>query len=101
MERRSFTIFPRSFPCPNRRRSTTRWHRKVVDLPFRRASGPGWSNPEFAAIAKALHQSAGLIFPANRRESAEAGMRRAMAAACLSDPHDLRDAVATPGETRD
>ena len=72
----------------------------VERAPYR-SSSVEWSNPEFEAIAKALHRSAGLIFPANRRESAEAGMRRAMAAGCLSDPRDLRQAVASAGETRD
>src|SRR5687768_9314442 len=78
-----------------------RWPRPVVERASYRASSAEWSHPEFEAIAKALHRSAGLIFPANRRESAEAGMRRAMAAGCLSDPHDLRQAVASAGETRD
>ena len=78
-----------------------RWPRPVVERASSRALAGGWSNPEFEEIAKALHRSAGLIFPANRRESAEAGMRRTMAAACLSDPRDLRQAVASAGETRD
>lgn len=73
----------------------------MVERASYRASSAEWSNPEFEAIAKALHRSAGLVFPANRRESAEAGMRRAMAAGCLSDPRDLRQAVAGAGETRD
>ena len=60
-----------------------------------------WSHPEFALIARDLHQTAGLVFPPNRRESAEAGMRRAMAAGCLSDPRDLRRAVAAAGDIRD
>ena len=60
-----------------------------------------WSHPEFAAIAKGLQDTAGLVFPPNRRESAEAGMRRAMAATCISDPRDLRRAVDAAGETRD
>ncbi len=60
-----------------------------------------WTQPEFAAIAIALNETAGLVFPANRRESAESGMRRAMAAACISDPTELRRAIRAAGEVRD
>src|SRR5689334_2406182 len=63
---------------------------------------PGtWSHPEFAIIASELHTAAGLVFPPNRRESAEAGMRRAMASSGLSDPRDLRHAVASRDEVRE
>ena len=60
-----------------------------------------WTQPEFAAIAAALHETAGLVFPPNRRESAESGMRRAMAAACISDPTELLLAIRAAGEVRD
>ena len=60
-----------------------------------------WTQPEFEAIAVALNETAGLVFPANRRESAESGMRRAMAAACISDPAELRRAIRAAGEVRD
>jgi len=60
-----------------------------------------WTHPEFAAIALALHETTGLVFPPNRRESAEAGMRRAMAAACISDPTELLRAIRAAGEVRD
>lgn len=60
-----------------------------------------WTQPEFEAIAIALNETAGLVFPANRRESAEAGMRRAMAAACISDPAEMRRAIKAAGEVRD
>lgn len=60
-----------------------------------------WTHPEFQAIAVALHETTGLIFPPNRRESAESGMRRAMAAACISDPTDLLRAIRAAGEVRD
>ena len=60
-----------------------------------------WTQPEFAAIADALQQTTGLVFPPNRRESAETGMRRAMSAACVSDPNDLLRAVIAAGEIRD
>jgi len=60
-----------------------------------------WTHPEFAAIALALHETTGLVFPPNRRESAESGMRRAMAAACISDPTDLLRAIRAAGEVRD
>jgi chemotaxis protein methyltransferase CheR len=60
-----------------------------------------WTQPEFEAIAIALNETAGLLFPANRRESAESGMRRAMAAACISDPAELRRAIRAAGEVRD
>ena len=60
-----------------------------------------WTQPEFEAIAVALNETAGLVFPPNRRESAESGMRRAMAAACISDPTELRLAIRAAGEVRD
>ncbi len=60
-----------------------------------------WTQPEFAAIALALHETTGLVFPPNRRESAESGMRRAMAAACISDPTELLRAIRAAGEVRD
>ncbi|MGI8401941.1 MAG: CheR family methyltransferase [Gemmatimonadaceae bacterium] len=60
-----------------------------------------WTQPEFEAIAIALNETAGLVFPPNRRESAESGMRRAMAAACISDPGELRHAIRAAGEVRD
>ena len=60
-----------------------------------------WTQPEFESIAVALNETAGLVFPANRRESAESGMRRAMAAACISDPAELRRAIRAAGEVRD
>jgi len=60
-----------------------------------------WTQPEFEAIAIALNETAGLVFPANRRESAESGMRRAMAAACISDPAEMRRAIRAAGEVRD
>jgi chemotaxis protein methyltransferase CheR len=60
-----------------------------------------WTQPAFEAIAVALNETAGLVFPANRRESAESGMRRAMAAACISDPVELQRAIRAAGEVRD
>lgn len=60
-----------------------------------------WTQPEFAALALALHETAGLVFPPNRRDSAESGMRRAMAAACISDPTELLRAIRAAGEIRD
>jgi chemotaxis protein methyltransferase CheR len=60
-----------------------------------------WTHPDFAAIALALHETTGLVFPPNRRESAESGMRRAMAAACISDPTELLRAIRAAGEVRD
>lgn len=60
-----------------------------------------WTHPVFQAIAVALHETTGLIFPPNRRESAESGMRRAMAAACISDPTELLRAIRAAGEVRD
>ena len=73
----------------------------MADRPRAGRHGADWSHPEFAAIAKGLQETAGLVFPPNRRESAEAGMRRAMVATCISDPRDLRRAVDATGETRD
>ena len=60
-----------------------------------------WSQPGFAAIALALTETTGLVFPSNRRESAEAGIRRAMTAACISDPAELLRAIRAAGEIRD
>lgn len=56
-------------------------------------ASPEWTYPDFARIAAYLHREAGLVFPANRRSTAEAGMRRAMARAGLRDPGALRTAV--------
>jgi chemotaxis protein methyltransferase CheR len=66
-----------------------------------RPHGGEWTNPVFAAIALVLTEAAGLAFPPNRRDSAESGMRRAMAAACVSDPSDLLRAIRAAGEIRD
>ncbi len=60
-----------------------------------------WTQPGFAAIALALTETTGLVFPSNRRESAEAGIRRAMTAACISDPAELLRAIRAAGEIRD
>jgi len=60
-----------------------------------------WSQPGFAAIALALTETTGLVFPSNRRESAESGIRRAMTAACISDPAELLRAIRAAGEIRD
>ncbi|MEO6528251.1 MAG: CheR family methyltransferase [Gemmatimonadaceae bacterium] len=61
----------------------------------------GWTDPAFARIAEAVYLVAGLVFPPNRQPSAESGMRRAMAALHVVDPHALARAVEQPGEARD
>lgn len=73
----------------------------MVEQTRRRAHLAEWTQPEFAAIALALNETTGLVFPSNRRESAESGMRRAMAAACISDPTELLHAIRAAGEVRD
>ena len=59
-----------------------------------------WATPDLAAVARVLQDTTGLIFPPNRREPAEAGMRRAMAHLGV-DAFDLRRAIAVPGIARD
>ncbi|MEO7823376.1 MAG: CheR family methyltransferase [Gemmatimonadaceae bacterium] len=73
----------------------------MAERPRIRPHGGEWTQPEFAEISLALHETTGLVFPANRRESAESGMRRAMVAACISDPADLLRAIRAAGEIRD
>jgi chemotaxis protein methyltransferase CheR len=55
---------------------------------------------DFAAIAAVLQETTGLVFPPNRRQPAQAGMRRAMNQLGL-DAIDLRHAIAAPGHARD
>jgi chemotaxis protein methyltransferase CheR len=59
-----------------------------------------WARPELAAIARVLQETTGLVFPPNRREPAEAGIRRAMHQLGM-DASELRAAIATPGDARD
>jgi chemotaxis protein methyltransferase CheR len=59
-----------------------------------------WDDPELAAVARVLQETTGLVFPPNRREPAEAGMRRAMTQLGF-DAFDLRRAIAVPGDARD
>src|SRR5688572_2242118 len=101
MARRSSTTSPLSFRSPSPAPSTTRWRPRVPERPRVQVARDDWSHPEFAAIARTLHETVGLVFPANRRQSAEAGMRRTMSSACISDPQDLRRAVVATGETRE
>jgi chemotaxis protein methyltransferase CheR len=61
----------------------------------------GFTDPSFARLAELAHLLAGLVFPPNRQPSAEAGMRRAMAALRISDPAALLRATEAPGEARD
>jgi chemotaxis protein methyltransferase CheR len=61
----------------------------------------GFSDPAFARLAELAHLLAGLVFPPNRQPSAEAGMRRAMAALRISDPAKLLRAAEAPGAVRD
>ena len=60
-----------------------------------------WSDPAFARIAAVVHLVAGLTFPENRRASAEASMRRAIAATGVPDATALATAAERPGEARD
>jgi chemotaxis protein methyltransferase CheR len=50
-----------------------------------------WSDPGLEAVAGLLAERTGLVFPPARRDSAEAGIRRAMNRAGLSDPARYRD----------
>jgi chemotaxis protein methyltransferase CheR len=61
----------------------------------------GFTDPSFARLAELAHLLAGLVFPPNRQPSAEAGMRRAMAALRISDPAELLRAAEAPGPARD
>jgi chemotaxis protein methyltransferase CheR len=79
---------------------TQRWLKAVAEPRGTAVHAGDWSQPQFAAIATMLHEQAGLVFPANRRDSAEAGMRRTMAASCISDPRDLLRAISADSETR-
>ncbi|CAN5907423.1 protein-glutamate O-methyltransferase CheR [soil metagenome] len=68
--------------------------------PPRRAVS-GFSEPAFARVAELAQLHAGLVFPANRQPSAEAGMRRAMSALRIAEPIALLRAFERPGDTRD
>ena len=61
----------------------------------------GYSDPVFMQLAELAHVVAGLVFPANRQPSAEAGIRRAMSALRISDPVELLRAAEVPGRARD
>jgi chemotaxis protein methyltransferase CheR len=61
----------------------------------------GYSDPSFARLADLAHLLAGLVFPANRQPSAEAGMRRAMSALRINDPAQLLRAAESPGPMRE
>ena len=71
----------------------------TVGLPRRAASG--FSDPSFARIGELAQLHAGLVFPANRQPSAEAGMRRAMSALRIGEPDALLRAFQAPGDARD
>ena len=68
--------------------------------PPRRALS-GFSDPAFTRVAELAQLHAGLVFPANRQPSAEAGMRRAMSALRIGEPVALLRAFETPGAARD
>ena len=72
-------------------------HQRQSSLP--RISG--YSDPSFSRIADLAHVLAGLVFPANRQPSAEAGMRRAMSALHVSSPGELLRRFESPGPARD
>ena len=61
----------------------------------------GWTDPAFAKVAQVVHLVSGLVFPLNRQPAAESGMRRAMSALRIPDPHSLSRAVEVAGEARD
>ncbi len=67
-------------------------------LPMRAS---GYTDPAFARLADLAHLLAGLVFPANRQPSAEAGMRRAMTALRIREPALLLRAAEMPGPSRD
>lgn len=70
----------------------------------RRSSPPrttGYSDPAFLRIADLAHVLAGLVFPANRQPSAEAGMRRAMSVLRVNSPAELLRIFEAPGAARD
>ena len=68
-------------------------------LPRRAESG--FTDYAFARIGELAQLHAGLVFPANRQPSAEAGMRRAMSSLRISEPAALLRAFETPGDARD
>ena len=70
-----------------------------MELPRRAVSG--FTDPSFARIGELALLHAGLVFPANRQPSAEAGMRRAMSALRIGEPVALLRAFETPGDARD
>ena len=70
-----------------------------MELPRRATSG--FTDPAFARIGELALLHAGLVFPANRQPSAEAGMRRAMSALRIGEPVALLRAFETPGDARD
>ena len=77
---------------------TSAWRRGDAPRPMRSS---GFTDPSFAELATLAHMLAGLVFPANRQPSAEAGMRRAMATLRIANPAALLRAAETPGEARD
>ncbi|MGK2961968.1 MAG: CheR family methyltransferase [Gemmatimonadaceae bacterium] len=60
-----------------------------------------WTRSEFRRVADIVHEVAGISFPANRRASAEAGMRRVMARLGIAEPVGLEIGVTRGGEVLD
>ena len=60
-----------------------------------------WTNPAYEAVADLLVRRTGLVFGPTRRDSAEAGMRRAMGRAGVRDPERYRELLETDATVLD
>ncbi|MGI9042714.1 MAG: CheR family methyltransferase [Gemmatimonadaceae bacterium] len=60
-----------------------------------------WTRSEFRRVADIVHEVAGISFPANRRASAESGMRRVMARLGIAEPVGLEIGVTRGGDVLD
>ena len=60
-----------------------------------------WTHPTFEAVADLLARRTGLVFGPNRRDGAEAGMRRAMGRAGVREPERYRDLLEADADALD
>ena len=60
-----------------------------------------WTHPAFEAVADLLARRTGLVFGPNRRDGAEAGMRRAMGRAGVREPERYRDLLEADADALD
>ncbi|MGH7719194.1 MAG: CheR family methyltransferase [Gemmatimonadaceae bacterium] len=64
-------------------------------------SGSVWSSPDVEQVARLVRDRTGLVFPPNRRETAESGIRRSMQRLGLAEPARYAEALREGGAVLD